>query len=141
MSTTLESPPNGEATQENPYVKITPKAPPSVPTGPRAPHIEAWVDIEEYPEHKARVWVNFSASLMAEMNSRDQERIYAALRQIVLEHNGWLDENGTPYPPANDPAFWDALPIHLASRAMQAVMERATGSPLARPTQRRSVST
>jgi hypothetical protein len=38
-----------------------------------------------------------------------------ALSQIFVEHNGWCDPDGTPYPPAADPAFWGEIPDELAS--------------------------
>lgn len=75
-----------------------------------------WVDVEpaEYPEFKARVWVNFPQKLSLEINSGDNERASVAMRAIVLEHNGWLDEDGEPYPAAGEAGFWDAIPLRLA---------------------------
>jgi hypothetical protein len=37
------------------------------------------------------------------------------LQKIVVEHNGWCDEEGVPSPPANTDAFWDAIPDELAA--------------------------
>jgi hypothetical protein len=88
---------------------------PLVSAGPRIPRREAWMDLpEEYAGFRFRGWSNFPSRLGSEIRSGDQERIRAALLQIVLEHNGWCDSDGTPLPPAHDPAFWDAVPDELA---------------------------
>lgn len=84
--------------------------------GPRIPRREKWIDLpDEYAGFRARVWLNFPQRLKAEFQSGEQERQAAALSKIVLEHNGWCDEEGVPFPPAADPAFWDAVPDELAA--------------------------
>lgn len=60
-----------------------------------------------------RLWTNYPPGLAAEMYSGDTERTLAALLQVVLEHNGWLDHEGKPYPPATTRSFWDAIPNEL----------------------------
>lgn len=91
-------------------------APPPTPAaGPRIPRREVWVDLTEaYPDFKVRLWINYPKRLLDELSSEDNERIKAALCQIVLEHNGWLDFDGQPFPPASDPSFWDQIPDELA---------------------------
>ncbi|HXI15480.1 MAG TPA: hypothetical protein VNM48_03840 [Chloroflexota bacterium] len=99
--------------------------------GPRAPHIEDWVDVPGYPDHKARVWLNFPNRLLTSIAESDQRTAAEALCQIVLEHNGWCDEHGEPYPPASDPTFWETLSTHQAAALIAAVRTRATAAPLA----------
>jgi hypothetical protein len=90
-------------------------APP--PAGPRLPRREAWADLPEdaYPGFKVKFWVNYPKRLQAELRSGDEQRIDKALRQIVLEHNGWCDEDGKPYPQASAQAFWETIPDELAA--------------------------
>lgn len=52
-----------------------------------------------------------------------------ALHQIVVEHNGWCDWEGTPYPPATDDAFWDEIPDELAAAIMVLVRREAAKLP------------
>lgn len=86
-----------------------------VQLGPRMPRREQWVELPaEYPEHKVKLWLNYPQRLREALDSEDEATVRDALRQIVLEHNGWLDFEGTPYPPASDPGFWDALSQELA---------------------------
>lgn len=132
--------PDGEGAASNPYVKITPKAQ-TVGQGPRAPHLEDWLEVPEYPGHRVRVWINFPNRLLAELRSDEEARAIAALCELVLEHNGWLAEDGTPYPPASDPAFWQAIPRHQSAAIFAAINARVTTSPLAPKTNTRSGST
>lgn len=106
--------------------------------GPRAPRIEDTIDLEPYgyPNHLAKVWLNFPQKLFAQMQSGNQEAMAAALSRIVLAHNGWLDEDDAPYPPPTDPAFWEALPTHQAVALLRAIVARVTSSPLAAGTRR-----
>ena len=50
-------------------------------------------------------------------------------RLVVLEHNGWADEDGTPYPPVTDPAFFDALPQEMGNLMATAIKEAFTTLP------------
>ena len=61
--------------------------------------------------------------------SGDADRGFAALGQIVLEHNGWCDEDGVPYPPPGERAFWDAIPTELASVVIVLVQREAQRLP------------
>lgn len=96
---------------------------PSGPGGPRAPRREVEVLIEGYPGFAAWVWANYPQRLRDDLTSADGERIRAALLRLVVEHNGWCDEEGTPYPPASDPAFWDAIPTELSLLLGRAIRE------------------
>ena len=107
--------------------------PPSTPGAPqliRAPRIERWVPVPEYGDYQMRVWINVSKRAADDITSGDQERALPALRQIVLEHNGWADVDGEPYPAADDPSFWDKLPVHLVAAIARGIQEGATASPL-----------
>lgn len=105
--------------------------------GPQIKRRETWVDLpDEYEGFKFKVWVNAPARVWNELNpatsdeasdeASDEEAAareaaareataQAAPRQIVLEHNGWRDFDGQPFPPADDPAFWEAIPTELAA--------------------------
>lgn len=86
------------------------------PTGPRVKRREAWVDLPEaYAGLKFRMWVNAPQKLWVDVWSRDGTRAEAALSQIILEHNGWLDFDGQPYPQLPDPQFWIDVPTELVS--------------------------
>ena len=96
--------------------------------GPQIKRRETWVDLpDEYEGFKFKVWVNAPARVWNELNPATSDETsdedaaareataQAALRQIVLEHNGWLDFDGQPFPPADDPAFWETIPTELAA--------------------------
>ena len=103
------------ATNEHTTNGIT-TPPPSPSSGPRIPRRKEWIELpEEYPGFKVLVWTNYPRRLNDELSSGDQDRMRAALLQIVLEHNNWCGEDGQPFPPANEAAFWDVIPDELAA--------------------------
>ena len=69
----------------------------------------------EYPGFTYRLWVNFPSRLNDEINSGDQGRIVAALRRIVLAHNGWQDDEGGLLPQPTEAEFWERIPTELAA--------------------------
>lgn len=77
-------------------------------------------DDEIYPGFEMKVWVNPShvAKRMAEWGDQSGINFF---RLVVLEHNGWADEDGTPYPPVSDPAFFDALPQEMGNLMGEAI--------------------
>jgi hypothetical protein len=88
----------------------------TIPSAPRIKRREVWVDLPaEYEGLKARIWVNVPARIWADIGGSEKDAAKAAARQVVLEHNGWLDFDGEPYPPASDDAFWDVIPTELAA--------------------------
>lgn len=97
-------------------VALAPSPPPMppAPEGPREPRLEDWVDIVNCPGLKARLWLNPPHSVRMDLKAEDGAKVQAALRRVVLEHNGWCDTDGSAYPPADDPDFWDALSQPLA---------------------------
>jgi hypothetical protein len=85
-------------------------------TAPRIARREAWVELPEaYAGFKFKLWVNAPQRLWQDVASGDETRARAALAQIIMEHNGWLDYDGQPFPPASDPALWEAAPTELAA--------------------------
>jgi hypothetical protein len=93
-----------------------PRSAASVPsTGPRLQQRYEWLALaaEPYSGFRVRLWTNYPPALAKEVYSGDTERTLAALLQIVVEHNGWQDHTGTPYPAAGTRAFWDAIPNEL----------------------------
>ena len=88
---------------------------------PRMPRREAWIDLpEEYAGFKVKVWVNPPAKLWAAVFSVGDNKQAAeeALRDIVLEHNGWMDTFGVALPPADTKEFWEEIPDELAAVIM-----------------------
>ena len=103
-------------------------------SGPRVHRREVWADLpveaaESYPDFRVKLWANFRRSLLDEITSGDNDRVSIALRRIVLEHNGWCDEDGQPYPSASDAAFWDAIPTELATLIVIVIQREATRLP------------
>jgi hypothetical protein len=91
---------------------------PSSATGPRAKRRVRWVDIEDeaYEGFKFRMWVNYPQSFDTKIKpGASEEEIAEVLNKVFLEHNGWCDEEGTPYPAANHPNFWNVIPNELAA--------------------------
>jgi len=92
-------------------------------TGPRMPRRERWIDVPEYPGFRVKLWVNYPRRLQDDLKSGDAERLEGALRQLVVGHNDWCAEDGTPLPPSSTAEFWAAIPDELAA-ALLALMVR-----------------
>lgn len=84
---------------------------------------------DAYPGFEMRMWVNYPSVLLDEIRSGVQERVRAALLQIVVEHNGWMDEAGEDFPPTTDPSFWDIIPTELATVMIVLIQKEATTLP------------
>lgn len=101
-------------------------------SGPRIKRRETWVELPaEYEGFKFRVWLNAPARIWNDLGGSNEKLALAAAQQLVLEHNGWLDFDGKPYPPATEPAFWEAIPTELAAcilAASQAEMQKLPNS-------------
>ena len=97
---------------------------------PQIKRREKWIELpEEYEGFEVRVWVNAPAKLWSELQTGNEERARAALSQIVLEHNNWLDFDGEPFPAANEPDFWEAIPTELAALILVAVQQEIQSLP------------
>lgn len=101
------------------------------PQGPRLPRREVWEDLPEdaYPGFRVKLWANFPKRLEGDLASGDQARVAVALQQIVCAHNNWCDEDGTPFPPASEAAFWDAVPTELAATVVALISRALTRLP------------
>lgn len=96
----------------------------AVKQAPRIRRRETWVPLPgEYDGFEVRVWVNAPSRLWNQLTEGDEQDALDALQEIVLEHNGWLDFEGEPYPPASDPAFWEAIPTELAAVVLAAAQQ------------------
>lgn len=100
-----------------------------------------WVDIEDdegyYVGFKFRAWINYPSSILDDVNlttdpldseekqKADEEKRLAAMGKLYIEHNGWRDYDGNPYPPMSDTkAFWNAIPNELAALCRVALTRR-----------------
>jgi hypothetical protein len=91
---------------------------PAGPDGrPRAPRREVEMTVPGYPGFTVWVWANYPQSILLGMKdeSLPEEDKIGLMRRVVLEHNGWCDAEGEPYPPATDVAFWRTIPQELAN--------------------------
>jgi len=86
-------------------------------------------DDETYPGFEIKVWLNPSHAQRRLMDVAEGDRVTAFIKLIVLEHNGWADEDGEAFPPASEPAFWDAIPTELGIRIVGAINEALTQLP------------
>lgn len=113
---------------------------------PRIQRREAWVDLPaEYAGFRVRIWVNPPSKLWAAIytpatEETDEERKQVAeqvkqnqrmtaLKQIVLEHNGWIDYDEVPYPPATTDEFWDDIPDELAAVLLTVIQREMSKLP------------
>jgi hypothetical protein len=99
-------------------VAQAPSPVPAPPSGPRLPKRLVWLDLPEeaYPGFKVKVWVNAPQRLFTGLTeATDADAIKGVLCQLIVEHNGWLDFDGNPLPPAADSRFWDEIPNELAA--------------------------
>lgn len=102
---------------------------PSGPDGrPRAPRREVCLGVPGYPGFELWLWANYPQAVRLDLVGGDGERGGAALRRTVVEHNNWCDADGEPYPPADDPAFWDAIPFELGLVVAHLVLHDATAA-------------
>lgn len=84
------------------------------PAGPRVQRREAWVNLPDaYAGFRMRIWVNAPSRIWDQISSEERATIVNGLQAVILEHNGWLDFDGEPYPPPSAPSFWDAIPTEL----------------------------
>lgn len=83
---------------------------------PRIQKREKWIDMPvEYEGFKVKVWVNTPSKIWTDITSGEEDLAQQAAAKMVLEHNGWLDFDGNPYPDAQDPEFWKEIPTELGA--------------------------
>ena len=111
-------PPSTNGTAAPPAVADLP--PPAFPTKPAdlvRPRLTRWLDLPgEYGEagYRALVWINYPSGLRDALKGDDSDARKAAITAIVLEHNGWPDDDGNILPPVGDPLFWERCDDYLA---------------------------
>lgn len=119
-------------------------------SGPQIKRRETWIDLpDEYDGFRIKVWVNAPSALWRQMSMGDTDEspeaqeaasklIQEAASKLVLEHNGWLDFEGKPYPPIG-PEFWDEIPTELAATMIAAANAEMMKLPNSlKPNRRRS---
>jgi hypothetical protein len=108
---------------DEPFTRLVDQRPVPVPPaveGPRVRRREEWVELPEpYAGFRFRLHVNASTRTWMRV-AQGGDDAEAALRSLVLEHNGWCDEDGVPYPPASEAAFWAEIPTELAALVLKA---------------------
>ena len=100
----------------------------------------AWIALpDEYEGFEVEVWVNAPTKFWTQLSAGDETLAMEAINKIVIGHNGWLDFDGEPYPPAGDAALWEEIPTELAACVLavaQAEIQKLPNS--VAPTRRRS---
>jgi hypothetical protein len=113
----------------------------NVATAPQIQRREKWVDLpEEYEGFKIKIWVNAPTRLWAAIGRAgdNEEAAQDAAQKIVMEHNGWLDYDGEPFPAANTKEFWEAIPTELAGVIFALVQYEMGNLPNSIATRKRS---
>jgi hypothetical protein len=91
---------------------------------PKMPRRETWLELPpEYAGFRVKIWLNPPAKAWKAVWAVGEDKetkaaAEAALRDIVMEHNGWADVYGVPFPPADTAEFWDEIPDELAAVVM-----------------------
>lgn len=119
------------------------------------PRIERWLDVPDYPGYRVRLWINHPRHLrsafeppaegiedlegdaLQEYIAERKVLIEGALAAIVIEHNGWPDEDGNVLPQATDPTIWDRMDQHLANIVMRLAVQAPSQLPNSGPTHKR----
>lgn len=83
--------------------------------GVKIPRRVVWIKLPEpYSELQLKVWLNFPRRFREELSeATTEDGIRAVLMKIVLEHNGWLDEDDagdeSTLPQPSSPEFWSRI--------------------------------
>jgi hypothetical protein len=77
-------------------------------SGPRIPKRIEWLDLPApYEALRLRVWTNFPHRVLQALDApKTTAELEASLRAVVLEHNGWVGDDGEPLPDAQSDGFW-----------------------------------
>jgi len=76
-----------------------------------------------YDGYRVEAWVNYPRALLKALTSGVESQIEGALAQIIQAHD-LTDFDGTPLPPATDPAFYEAVSDDLLVTILRAVQEQ-----------------
>jgi len=99
----------------------------TAPKGPRIQRTEVWRELEApYEGFRIKFWFDHPAGLMNGLD--DGARINEAVATILLEHNGWEDDQGV-LPQPSDPAFMERVPTHLLVATLAVVRIATTTLP------------
>lgn len=116
---------------------VAPPAPvvPLRPVGPRIQRAEEWLDFPApYTGFRIRAWTDYPKRLFDGVTTEDQ--IEVVLQQVLLEHNGWQDDEGE-LPQPTDPAFYARVGTNLLTTTVAVVRQAATTPPNLPPLTRR----
>lgn len=132
-----------------------PMATPGAKSPLTPPRIVRWVDVDDYPGYRVKLWINHPRGLREAFSpptgiedldgealqsyvAERKDQLEAALAAIVLEHNGWPDEDGNVLPQPPDPTLWDRMDQHLANVVMALAFQAPSRLPNSLlPTKRR----
>lgn len=107
-------------------------------TAPQIQRREKWIDLpEEYAGFRIKVWLNAPTKVWMGLTNKKEKKAQEAAKQIVLEHNGWLDFDGEPYPPPSEEAFWEDIPTELAASVFAAANAEMSDLPNSIATRKR----
>lgn len=94
------------------------------------PRIERWLDVPDYPGYRVKLWINYPRHLRSAFQlpegledlegdaleavvSERKALVEQAMAAIVLDHNGWPDQDGNVLPHPTDPTLWELIDQHL----------------------------
>jgi hypothetical protein len=83
---------------------------------------EEWIRLPEpYEDKFLLMWVDFPRKLAREVDSREEGRVLAAAKKIILGHNSWADEEGIlPHPGDDD--FWERLAPRVTVHVIRSII-------------------
>ena len=115
--------------------------------GKRIANRAPWIELPEpFDNLKVRVWLDYPqdvANLLiareGETQAQSGQRISTFLKEVVLEHDGWEDDDGVlPRPDTNE--FWARIPTPLGRAIAEGFFAelQAGKSPASRTARRKS---
>lgn len=104
-------------------------------TGLRVKRREVWVDLPgpDYEGFRFRLWVNPPARVSLRLAAGGVD----SCRQMILEHNGWCDADGNPYPQPSEAEFYMTVPSELLGLVLRLAEQEIQRLPNSIATQRR----
>jgi hypothetical protein len=102
---------------------------PSVAAGPHIPKRTEWLSLPEpygAAGMRALVWTNYpNRYLRALQGGAGADGLEDALKALVIEHNGWLGEDGEPLGDCQSEGFWwsDAASAELVAVVRELLLD------------------
>jgi hypothetical protein len=95
---------------------------------------ERWVPLPDpdgvYKGWQIKLWVNPPVAMRMALTVDEPEKRIPAIQAMVLEHNGWVQPDGSLVPPVTDIAgFWDAIPTDIGMMLVQLAFDEAGKHP------------